>query len=152
MEITLSVSNQEVWEEVAKTTAYTGDKMFGQESENAYDRILMTDEDRDALQRFWEDAATIANGKLKEMLVSSSQISGDYIAKLHVSNAYDTVLDESIKASLRSYFIAAILAKWSNIANKADVGAYSQEATAMMDDVLRKLYSRKRPQRPNREK
>lgn len=150
-EITLKVTKADVWSEVAKTTAYTGDKMTGAEAEGAYDRILITDEDQKVLQRFWEEAAAVANDQLKEMLETSSAMSSDYSVNLHVSNAYDKVLNNSVQSALRSYFIAAIVARWCKFANKGETEAYANEAAAMMEDVRRKLYSRKRPLRPNRE-
>ena len=150
-EITLKVAKSEVWDEVAKTTAYTGDKMIGEESDGAYERILITDEDQKVLQRFWEEASAVANEQLKEMLTASSAMTNDYNVKLHVSNAYDTILNSSVEAALRSYFIAAIVARWCKFANKSEQDNYANEAAAMMEDVRRKLYSRKRPRRPNRE-
>jgi len=148
MEITLKVTKSDVWNEVTKTTAYTGDKMTG--DKDAYERILLTDEDAKTLQRFWEEACAVSNEQLKEMLINSSIMSADYNVRLHVSNSYDTVLNESVQLALRGYFIAVIVAQWCKFANKAEAESYAKDAEAMMEDVRRKLYSRKPPRRPNR--
>lgn len=148
-QITLNVSKSDVWNEVTKTTAYTGDKMTNDET--AYERILLTDEDAKVLQRFWEEACAVANDQLKEMLETSSSMSADYNVKLHVSNSYDTTLNGSVQTALRSYFISAIVARWCKFANKGEADSYAKDAEMMMEDVRRKLYSRKRPRRPNRE-
>lgn len=148
-EITLKIIKADVWDEVTKTTAYTGDKMIG--DEGAYERILMTDEDSKVLQRFWEEAAAVANDRLKEMLVASGTVTADYDIRLHVSNAYDQILNDSVQAALRSFFIAAIVARWCKFANKGEADSYAKDAEAMMEDVRHKLYSRKRPRRPDRE-
>lgn len=147
-EIKLTVKKDDVWNEVAKTTSYTGDKMTG--DEDAYERILITDEDVKVFQRFWEEACAAANEQLKEMLASVSGIGEDYIVTLNVSRAYDTTLNESVQAALRGYFIQIIVGRWYKFANKGEVESYFAAAAALIDDVLRKLYSRKRPQRPNR--
>ncbi len=146
--IELHIYKTQVWDEVAKAAAYTGDKMIGDET--AYERIMLTDEDAKVLQRFWEETVSVANDQLKEMLLNSSTVSGDYSVTLEVSRAYDVNLTPSVEASLRSYFISAIVSKWYMFANKGEAEAYATEALAMMNDVLRKLYSRKRPQRPKR--
>lgn len=150
--ITLTVNKANVWNEVAKTSGYTGDKMTdADENENAYERILITDEDQKSLQRFWEEAVAVANDQLKEMLETASSMNSDYRVTLHVSKSYDQVLNPSVQAALTSYFISAIVGRWYKFSNKAEVESYLSEAANMMDDVLRKLYSRKRPRRPNRE-
>ncbi|WP_290302438.1 hypothetical protein [Muribaculum intestinale] len=148
--IILQVNKAAVWNEVAKTSGYTGDKMTDAD-ENAYERILITDEDQKSLQRFWEEAVAVANDQLKEMLETASSMNSDYKVALHVSRSYDTVLNASVQAALTSYFISAIVGRWYKFSNKGEADSYLSEAANMMDDVLRKLYSRKRPRRPNRE-
>lgn len=148
--IILKINKADVWDEVAKTSGYTGDKMTDKD-ENAYERILITDEDQKSLQRFWEEAVAVANDQLKEMLVTASAMNSDYQVTLNVSRSYDTVLTPSVQAALTSYFISAIVGRWYKFSNKAEADSYISEAVNMMDDVLRKLYSRKRPRRPNRE-
>ena len=78
-------------------------------------------------------------------------MNSDYKVALHVSRSYDTVLNASVQAALTSYFISAIVGRWYKFSNKGEADSYLSEAANMMDDVLRKLYSRKRPRRPNRE-
>lgn len=148
--ITININKATVWDEVAKTTGYTGDKLTDSD-ENAYERILITDEDQKSLQRFWEETASVANEQLKEMIETASSLTSDYNVTLHVSRSYDTVLNNSVQSALQSYFIASIVARWYKFSNKAEAESYFAEGEAMMQDALRKLYSRKRPKRPNRE-
>lgn len=54
MEITLSISKEDVMQEVAVTTAYTGGKMDN--DDNALHRISTVDEDENHLDRFWEES------------------------------------------------------------------------------------------------
>lgn len=54
MEITLSISKEDVMQEIAVTTAYTGGKMDN--DENALHRISTVDEDENHLERFWEES------------------------------------------------------------------------------------------------
>ena len=54
MEITLSISKEDVMQEIAVTTAYTGGKMDN--DDNALHRISTVDEDENHLERFWEES------------------------------------------------------------------------------------------------
>jgi hypothetical protein len=68
-----------------------------------------------------------------------------------VSRSYDTILNASVQSALKSYFISAIVGRWYKFANKAEADGYLSDAALMLVDALRKLYSRKRPMRPNRD-
>lgn len=151
-EIAFSVRKSDVWDEVAKTTAYIGDKLVVVEGGNdAYERVLMTDANRDDLQRFWEEAAAHANVRLREMLLRADPPGGDYGVVLDVSDAYERALDGSVLNSLRSYFVLAIVARWCGFADRDDAEGFAGEADALLEDVRRKLYTRRRPRRPGRE-
>lgn len=145
--ISLKVNKADVWNEVAITSSYTGDKMTDAD-ENAYNRILITDEDQKSLQRFWEEAVAVANDYLKEMLETTSAVNSDYNITLNVPKNYDRTLNASVQAALTSYFISAIVGSWYKFSNKAEADSYMAEANVMMDAVIRMLYSRKRPHRP----
>lgn len=150
-QIVITVDKETVWGEVVKTSGYTGDKMLSStEGDDPYERILITDEDKKSLQLFWEEAVTVANDQLKEMLVSASATTDDYKVTLHVSKSYDTILNASVQSALKSYFISAIVGRWYKFANKGEAESYLNDAAVMMDGALRKLYSRKRPTRPSR--
>lgn len=145
--ITLKVNKADVWNEVAITSSYTGDKMTDAD-ENAYNRILITDEDQKSLQRFWEEAVAVANDNLKEMLEAASETNSDYNITLNVSKNYDQELNTSVQAALSSYFIAAIVGRWYRFSNKGEADSYMTESAAMIDIVKSMLYSRRRPTRP----
>ena len=67
--ITIQIFQDDVYEEVAKATDYTGSKLIDGD-EGARDRILAADDDLVELSRFWEESVSATNENLKEMLVS----------------------------------------------------------------------------------
>lgn len=67
--ITIQIFQDDVYEEVAKATDYTGSKLIDGD-EGARDRILAADDDLAELSRFWEESVYATNENLKEMLVS----------------------------------------------------------------------------------
>ena len=152
-EVTLRVSKQRVYDEVAKTTSYTGAKMQGDDT--AYDRIFTTDSDRSMLERFWTEACNAATEQLKKFIVEVSEngegntidLSRDYVVKLELSSAYDENLTESVQASLFSFFVSAIVSKWYKFTNKDETESYAADAVGMMNDVMGKIFYRKKPRR-----
>lgn len=176
--ITIQIFQEEVYEEVAKATDYTGSKLTD-DDEGARDRILASDDDLAELGRFWEESVLATNEHLKEMLVSgrTKRISPTfdpiypaqgaaiepsaqagvaiptlggtgYEAVIEVSKSFDKVLTASVQSTLRSFFIASIIGQWFKFANKGEANDYFMQAAEMMESAERLLYSRKKPTRP----
>lgn len=155
IEISLKVSKALVYNEVAKTTAYTGAKASTDEDTSAYDRIFTTEADKLALETFWSETTNAATDELKEFIKSVSthapsngiDLSQDYDVTLELSNSFDPTLRDSIESSLFSFFVAAIVSKWFKYTNKDDIKEYQDTAAGMMLDVHNKIYFRKKPTR-----
>ena len=144
--ITISVSQEDVYEEVAKATDYTGAKLINTDGD-ARDRIMAADDDLANLGRFWEESVSAANENMKEMLVSGKTIEREgkkgYEAEIEVSKAFDKTLSESVQSTIRSF-----LAQWFKFANKGEAKDYFAQASEMMEAAERLLYSRRKPTRP----
>ena len=174
--ITIQVFKDDVYEEVAKATDYTGAKLIDGD-EKARDRILATDNELSDLGRFWEESVLATNERLKEMLVSGTtkdvQVSTDiwgtkdlaqhdiclpikpviiktaYEAVLEVSKSFDKELTASVQSALQNFFIASIIGQWFKFANKGEASDYFKQAGEWMNGAERLLYSRKKPTRPS---
>ena len=142
-----------VYNEVAKTSSYTGSKMQG--DDGAYDRIFTTDDDRTMLERFWSEACNASTEQLKQFIVDVSDnregntidLSRDYVVTLELSSSYDDNLTPSVEASLYSFFVSVIIAKWYKFCNKDESDTYAADAVGMMNDVKSKIFYRKKPTR-----
>lgn len=145
METILKVSKAKVYEEVAKTTEYTGAKM---DDANAYEKISTTDEDAIMLERFWDESKNTICQSMKKVLQSEGESDGDYVLTLALSSAFDVSLKESMERSLFSYFVMNITAKWYTFANKSEATGYATEAATYIEDIMRKAYFKKKPSRP----
>lgn len=145
MIIILRLDKEAVYEEVAKTTEYTGAKM---EDEQAYERIFTTDEDKAMLERFWNECKNMVSGYLKKVLVSEIETDGVYSLTLGLSSAFDESLTDSMERSLFSFFVMSITAKWYTFANKGEATGYATEAAAYIEDIMRKAFFKKKPTRP----
>lgn len=147
MEITLSISREDVMREVAVTTAYTGAKM--DDDENALHRISTVDEDKTHLERFWEECRADISQELIGLVTFEGMVKKtQYELRLDVSRSFDEALLPSMNLSLFSYFVQGIAAKWYVYTNKKEAGEYADKASTLLDDIHRKAVYKKRPTRP----
>lgn len=152
--ITLSVSKERVYDEVAKSTSYIGAKMASDDT--AYSRIFTKDSDRLLLERFWAETCSAVTDQLKRFIVSVNShvvsnvidMENDYEAELKVSDLFDETLGDSINTSLFNCFVASISSKWFKYTNREEVESYSLESAGYLDEVVTQLYHRVRPIRP----
>lgn len=172
--ITIQVFRDDVYEEVAKATDYTGSKLIDGD-ESARNRILAGDDDLAELSRFWEESVLAVNENFKELLISGSTKSINsstlipieteistaalrpdlpvalrtgYEAVIEVSKSFDKALTKSVTSTLRSFFIASIIGQWFKFANKGEAADYFAQAAELLESAERLLYSRKKPTRP----
>lgn len=145
MEHTLSVNKEEVYEEVSKTTSYTGAKKGDEES---YERIPITAGDREMLERYWSESKNAIAGSLKKFLTGEQEEGGNYTLTLELSASFDESLLESMERSLFSFFVMNITAKWFTLANKQEATDYAAGAAANVEDIMRKAFFKKKPKRP----
>ena len=146
MDIELKVNKEAVYDEVAKTTEYTGAKM---DDEHAYEVMSITEEDYAMLERFWNECKVLVCGSLKKVLVSENETyEGEYKLTLGLSSAFDKSLTESMQRSLFSFFVMNITAKWYTFTNKSEAIGYATEAATYIEDIRRKAFYKKRPTRP----
>ena len=143
----LTVGREDVYSEVEKTTEYTGAKMMHAD-EGAHDRLSVTEADRELLSRFFDEAAGVATNECKRFVDEVTLDEAGYEARLSMSDSYDERLSDSIRTSLRNFFVAAVIAKWCKIVGSDAGAAYTADATAAMLDVRSKIFNRKRPQKP----
>ncbi len=153
-EITITVNKANVYDEVAKTTAYIGAKSVDDVS--AYERVFTTDADREMLERFWAEACNMATTQLKRFVVQVSDnpqrhgvdLAANYEVILKLSELFDdTALADSISSSMFNFFVASIVGKWCALAAKAEAESYALEAAGLMKEVIQKAYHRSRPTR-----
>lgn len=145
MEQTLSVNKENVYNEVAKTTSYTGAKM---DDEAAYNRIFTTEEDKTMLERFWNESKNSICNSMKKFLSDEQEEDGNYTLTLELSASFDESLLESMERSLFSFFVMNITAKWYTLANKQEATDYAAGAAANVEDIMRKAFFKKKPKRP----
>ena len=147
-EITITIDKEEVYEEVAQTTSYTGAKM--ENDEKAYDRIFTTEGDRSQLERFWNESCVDVCEALKEFIQGERNEKGNFTLHLGLSSSFDAALEPAMKRELFSFFVTNIVCKWYVFTNKKEAGDFSAMAVGMLEGVKRKAYYRRKPRRPGK--
>lgn len=147
MEITLTISQKAVMDEVAQTAEYTGAKM-GDEGGQAYERIGITEENLPELMRFWDECRAEVAQTFIRLLKSEGMDGDDYNLTLNVSVAFDDALIPSMQLGLFSYFVQNIASKWYVYTNKAEAAGYADAGTAILEEVREKAFYKKKPERP----
>lgn len=148
-EITINISKEEVYEEVAQTTSYTGAKMEGGD-DKTYDRIFTTDSDRSQLERFWDESCVAVCETLKEFIQEERNAKEGFTIFLGLSSAFEPSLEAAIKKEMFSFFVTNIVCKWYVFTNKKEAADFSASAASMLEGVKRKAYHRRKPTRPTR--
>ena len=151
--VSITVVKINVYDEVSKTSSYTGQKMTDDMS--AYDRIFATDDDRLMLERFWVESCNTATQLLKPYITAVNAqpeshgvvLDRNYVVTLSLSESWDDNLSDSMATSLYSFFVNSIVSKWYKFANKKEAGDYTIEAANNLLDVKQKLYYRMKPTR-----
>lgn len=145
MDIILRLEKEIVFDEVLKTSTYTGAKI---REDDAYERISATDENKDILERFWQESKNTICTNIKRVLHEESEENGIWQLILSVSSAFDDNLTDTISNSLFSFFVMNITGKWFMIANKEEAKEYNAQAAIHLEDTMRKIFFKKKPIRP----
>lgn len=149
----IQIKKAEVFDEVAKLTAYIGAKTT--EDPGMYDRVCVTDDDRVMLELFWSNALTHIIDICKARIISYSKpfnsqdmnMNEVFKMSLNMPGNYDHNMQNSLESSTRSYCINKITSEWFMITNKTEVEICLQKS--IFDDlaITRLLNHRKIPTR-----
>ena len=152
--INITINKAYVFNDVDETAAYIGAKTVG--DDGAYERVFTTDADRTLLENFWSEACVTATQRLKPFIIEASDsavshtvsLEQNYEVTLSMPSSFEEALANNITTSLYHYFVYAIVSKWCRLASKADAESYAIDAANMLNEAMRVVYHRKRPQRP----
>lgn len=146
-EIKLEINKGDVYEEVAKSTAYIGSKTFDDSGKNRFEQVFVTDADRVMLERFWQGAISslqpVFGGILREITASEEGI----LFVLKVTDNYPMVFEDSLKSSTIEYIENKILAEWCAVSAKGETEKYVNESGALLMQINNLIHKRCRPTR-----
>lgn len=147
-EIKIIVKKDAVFEEVAKTSAYIGGKNVDNNGNSLFDQVFVTEEDREMLERFWQDALNSISFVMGDILISTDvDTDGDYTVRLKMTDNFPESQIPGLQSTVTNYVVNAMVAEWSNLVAKTEADIYSAQATALLSQTRNAIYTRCRPTR-----
>lgn len=144
---TLTITKSDIYEEVAKTTAYIGAKNKLEDGKSAFDQVFVTDADLTMIERFFNESLDALRNVLKRFISGGSGVDGTITWQLEMPSRFDENLLESIKSSVNSFLVNSIIGKWCEITANDKVKEYADNAAALLLDVKDKAFFKKKPTR-----
>ena len=144
---TLTITKSDVYEEVAKTTAYIGAKNKLEDGKSAFDQVFVTDADLTMIERFFNESLDALRNVLKRFISGGSGADGTITWQLEMPSRFDDNLLESIKSSSNSFLVNSIIGKWCEITANDKVKEYADNAAALLLDIKEKAFFKKKPTR-----
>jgi hypothetical protein len=138
--IDVRIEKEDVWEEVAKNTAYMGAKaVAAAETDVPYDRWLIQDDDLQALDRFWDEAKVSCVEFLKELVVNGGEGRGTS-EEVSVESEEDSSAD-GLVPSIGGEAIGTAPAGLISFELELEVGsAFDERLTRSVQSALRSFF------------
>lgn len=144
---TLTIKKSDVYEEVAKTTAYIGAKNKLEDGKSAFDQVFVTDADLTMIERFFNESLDALRNVLKRFISGGSEVDGTITWQLEMPSRFDDNLLSSINSSANSFLVNRIIGKWCEITANDKVKEYADNAAALLLDIKYKAFFKKKPTR-----
>lgn len=146
-DIIITIKKSDVYEEVAKTTAYIGAKNKLDDGKSAFDQVFVTDADLAMIERFYNESVDTLMNLLKRFIEEVNGEEGNINWKLSLSSRFDIKMEPSIIRSASSYLVNSIVGKWCEITAPDKVKEYAENAAALLLDIKDKTFFKKKPTR-----
>ena len=146
-DLTLTIKKNDIYEEVAKTTAYIGKKATVEDGKSAFDQIFVTEADLSMIERFFNESLDALRNVLKRFISGGSGVDGTINWELDMPSRFDGNLLDSINSSANSFLVNSIIGKWCEIAANEKTKEYADNAAALLLDIKDKAFYKKKPTR-----
>lgn len=146
-DFTLTIKKNDIYEEVAKTTAYIGKKTTVEDGKSAFDQIFVTEADLAMIERFFNESLDALRNVLKRFISGGSGVDETITWNLDMPSRFDENLLSSIKSSANSFVVNSIIGKWCEITANDKVKEYADNAAALLLDIKEKAFYKKKPTR-----
>lgn len=154
MEVTINLGRDDIYTEVSKITSIVGKKRQDANSPNMYIRVSASGTDRMVFEPFFSEAISllVSEVRLYTKSVQGEDVTANSISTSPFEITFDLPLTfnsssmtNSIRASMRSFFINYIMAKWLEITLPNEVQPYANAAQSALENIRAKISTRNRP-------
>ena len=130
-DLALTIKKNDIYEEVAKTTAYIGKNATVEDGKSAFDQIFVTEADLAMIERFFNESLDAIINVLKRFISGGSGVDG-------------TIRKEEKRNCL---VVNSIIGKWCEIAANDKAKEYADNAAVLLLDIKDKAFYKKKPTR-----
>lgn len=145
-DISIQIDKIEVYEDVAKVTAYIGGKNVDANGKTLFDQVFVTEADNEMIDGFWSDSISNVSTALNHSLKSVGSSDDDAVITLRLPGNWNTAMENPLSQSIKDYIENSIIAEWCAVVKK-DEGTYATKAAALLQQISAMQYLRKRPKR-----
>lgn len=154
MEVVINLGRDDIYTEVSKITSIVGKKRQDANSPNMYIRVSASDTDRMVFEPFFSEAISLL---VSEVRLYTKSVQGEDVTANSIStSSFEITFDlpqtfnsssmtNSIRASMRSFFVNYIIAKWLEITLPNEVQPYTNAAQRALENIRAKISTRNRP-------
>lgn len=143
--LSISINKAAVISEAALVTAYQGGR--NKNVPEDFTRVNISDADTSILDKYWNECIAEIDKELKTFITANDTSDTEYAMSLTMPSNYDSSMDDSVNASLKTYVVNAILSKWFAITDPTSSERYATIAAGAMQSARTKLWFRKKPTR-----
>lgn len=144
-DISIQIDKTEVYEDVAKVTAYIGGKNVDANGKSFFDQVFVTEADNEMIDGFWAEATSNASTALHHSLKSFS-LNDDAVITLQLPGNFKKSILNALSQNIKDYIENSIIAAWCAVVKK-DEESYATKATALLQQISAMQYLRQRPKR-----
>lgn len=137
-EFEFTVRKDEVLEEVMKTASYIAAKNDSTENGKTYETVFAADEDKEQLQRFWNEACQAMTLVMKRFVKDDVVVvyGDDYTVNVFMDDSFKDAFSTTINETLKSFAIETVLAKWLSLmplVEQGNISAIQSQRLAMAE-------------------
>lgn len=147
MNVEITINKADIYEQIAKITAYVGANSVGASGDTLYERVFTTQHDQELLEEYFAEACGRIALVVKRFLICLNQTDADYTIKLDLPSNYIADYNQSITENAVKYVINYIIAQWFLVTNQGAAQQYADIATGQAAELSAKLYVRRAPKR-----
>ncbi len=142
--ISIKISKDTVFDDIERRTAYIGSRSA---DESVYERITLTDVDKQEMVAYWDAAEPLLSVSFGEWLYSHTSDGEKCEFILKVTDNIGANAQNEIECASRKFMADSMLGQWCSVVMPERVEYYDTQATADLKNIQTALLNRQRPTR-----
>ncbi len=149
MNVTITIDRDKVCDDVAQETVYIGGRSVSAAPE-AFDKVFVTDDDREYLDTMIRDACSALALTLTEYVDTATPLTpnpngqGNYVLTLALPDNVSEITLSSLPSDAHNYVVTSVLADYLLRIGVESYQTYVEQGKALLETIVNELSERKR--------